>query len=207
MGKEFSYIEKWLKNDEGFKKGLDIGCGTNRLSMEVLAIDANPIRKFAHADLVHNCHDLEVHKEIIFNRNSYMFKDREFDFIFSSHCLEDFDDIPTVFMNWWKKIKYGGLMILLLPDMEICDCEICQSEDQKKLRVHQGMSARYWTLEDYKNTGRGNPSHKTNVGKKYIDKLLQSFKEKNIIDYKVLQQDTIPHNLSCSIDFVIQKLK
>jgi len=208
MGDEFKYIEKWIKGEHGnMKKGVDIGCGTNRLSMEVLAIDANPMRKFAHADVVHNCHNLEVGKEIIFNEQVYKFEDNELDFIFSSHCLEDFGDIPVVFENWWKKLKVNGLMILLLPDMEICDCEICKSGQQKEYREKQKMSARYWTLEDYKKTNKGNPTHRTNVGKKFMTDLLQNFREKDKIDYEILQEDTVPHDKGCSIDFVIKKIK
>jgi len=207
MGDEFKYIEKYLRDDDGkIKKGIDIGCGTNRLSMEVLAIDQNPMRKFAHADVVHNCNNLEIGKEIIFNEKKYKFEDNEFDFIFSSHCLEDFDDITDVFMKWWKKLKKDGLMILLLPDMEVCNCDLCQLDQQKELREKQGMSARYWTLEDFNRHGKGNPAHKTNVGKKFMTDMLQALKEKDKINYKMIQMDTIPHNFSCSIDFVIQKL-
>lgn len=201
MGDEFKYVEKYVK--EG--KGVDLGCGTNRLSMSVLAIDANPMREFAHADIVHDCKDLDIGVEKEFNGMKYNFQDGELDFIFSSHCLEDFEDIPAVFMNWWKKLKKNGLMILLLPDMEICNCELCKSEDQQRLKINQGMSARYWTLEDYEKTGKGNPSHRTNVGKKFINDMLQKFKEKHELDYEIIQQDTIPHNVSCTIDFVIKK--
>lgn len=207
MGDEFKYIDKWLWTDGKIKKGIDIGCGTNRLSMEVLALDANPMRQFAHAEIVHNCHDLEIKKETTFNNMIYKFEDNELDFIFSAHCLEDFEDIPVVFVNWWKKIKIDGLMILLLPDMEICECNICQGEQQRTYREKIKQSARYWTLEDFEKTNKGNPTHRTNVGKKFMTDMLQKFKEKNELDYDMLQQDTIPHDKSCSIDFVIKKLK
>lgn len=208
MGKEFEYVGKWIRNEDGtMKMGVDLGCGTNRLSMEVLAIDAQDDRRYAHADIVKDVADLEIKEEKKFGGRMYSFKDGELDFIFSSHCLEDFADIKTVFRNWWKKIKINGLMILLLPDMEPCECELCKSEQQIEYRNHQGMSARYWTLEDYQKTGKGNPAHKTNVGKKFINVLLQDLKEHGDFDYQILQQDTIPHNVSCSVDFVIKKLK
>ena len=104
-------------------------------------------------------------------------------------------------------MKVGGLMILLLPDMEICQCEICQGEQQREYRKKVGQSARYWTLEDFKETKKGNPTHRVNVGKKFMTTLLQKFKEKNELDYDIVQMDTIPHDKSCSIDFVIKKLK
>jgi len=225
MGDEFKYIEKHLRDENGkmkkgldiiekhlrdengkMKKGLDIGCGTNRLSQEVLSLDQNPMRKFAHADVVHDCANLNIGKPVTFNGLEYKFEDGEFDFIFSAHCLEDFDNIPAVFMNWWKKLKVGGLLISLLPDMEICNCELCQSEEQKEYRKNNKQSARYWTLEDYKETDKGNPAHKTNVGKKFMTDMLQKFKEKDQLNYEMIQMDTIPHNKGCSIDFVIKKL-
>jgi len=74
--------------------------------------------------------------------------------------------------------------------MENCDCEHCKGK------------SRYWKVGESK----GNPSHKTNVGEKYIKGMLQGMAEKNKIKYDILQCNSIPHNASCSIDFVIKKL-
>jgi predicted SAM-dependent methyltransferase len=182
MQKEFTYIEKYLYTEvngqKRFKNGVDVGCGTNRLSPGILSIDAQGDPRYSHAMLVHDCHDLNI-----FNNNV-------FDFIFSSHCLEDFSDIYIVFENWWQKIKPYGMMILLLPDMNNCNCVFCKGK------------SRYPKVGE----ANGNPSHKTNITKKYIHDMLQSFAERNKIKYKILQEDTIPHNESCTIDFVIQKM-
>jgi predicted SAM-dependent methyltransferase len=157
--------------------GIDVGCGTARIDNMILSIDQNPEWKYAHAQMVWDCHDLEL-----FNNDAL-------DFIFSSHVLEDFEDIPLVFMRWWAKIKRGGFMLLLLPDMENCDCSNCKGD------------SRYAKVED-----GGNPSHKTNVGKKFIVNLLQRKKERGDLNYEILQMDSIPHNESSSVDFVIKKL-
>ena len=195
---EFSSIEKYLIGN-----GIDVGCGTNRISPEILSIDQQPNKKFAHADIVHDCHDLEITEPKEWNETTFTFEDNTIDFIFSSHCLEDFEDIKTVFMNWWNKIKLNGYMILLLPDMEPCSCDYCQSEPAKTAREKEKRSARYWTIEDYEINKRGNPSHKTNVGKNYI----QSMLDKLNIKFEMVQCDTLPHNKTCSIDFVIKKLE
>ena len=197
MQKEFKSIEKYLT---GY--GVDIGCGTNRLSMSILSIDQQSDRRYAHADVVYNCKDLEI-KPIEWGGHKYTFEDESLDFVFSSHCLEDFPNIPEVFLSWWKKIKPNGLMILLLPDMEECQCNICQSSVAIQARSKQKRSARYWTIEDYDKYQKGNPAHKTNVGRKYIIKMLDDLK----IKYDMLQCDTLPHNETCTIDFVIKKLK
>jgi SAM-dependent methyltransferase len=170
---EFQCIHKYLQGH-----GVDVGCGTNRLSNQVLSIDQQPDVRYAHADVVHNCHDLEIKEEKEFDGHVYTFEDETLDFIFSSHCLEDFDDIETVYMNWWKKLKPNGYMLLLLPDME---------------------GGRYPKVGEPK----GNPSHKTDVGKNYIENML----ERLPIKYKLVQCDTLPHDKTCSIDFVIQKIE
>jgi SAM-dependent methyltransferase len=199
MNQEFESIIEWCKG-----KGVDLGCGTNPISKgHILAIDQQPDQRYASADIVHNVHDLEIEETKEFNGQVYSFVDNDLDFIFSSHCLEDFEDIPVVFANWWKKIKSGGYMVLLLPDMETCDCELCQSDDQKKYRSEKKLSARYWTIEDYDQHGVGNPSHKTNVGLKYITKLLNDLD----YSYEIVQSDSIPHNASCTVDIVIKKLE
>ena len=114
--------------------GVDVGCGTNRISPEILSIDQQGNKKYAHADIVHDCHDLDITESKEWNEHVYTFGDNTLDFIFSSHCLEDFDDIETVFMNWWRKLKPNGYMLLLLPDMEECDCNYCQSATAQKAR-------------------------------------------------------------------------
>lgn len=173
-----AYLKKWVVKENRFGNGIDVGCGTSRIDNMIVSIDRQANYMYAHSQLVWNCKDLEL------------FTDNVFDFIFSSHCLEDFEDIPQVFKAWWKKLKIGGYMLLLLPDMEKCDCQFCNGK------------TRYATIEDYKANGVGNPSHRTNVGKKYITSML----EKSGLSYKIEQIDTIPHYVSCSIDFVIKKV-
>lgn len=169
---EFDCIKQYL-----IGHGVDVGCGTNRLSNSVLSVDQQPDVRYAHADIVHDCKDLDIENAKEFEGYVYTFEDETLDFIFSSHCLEDFDDIPTVFLNWWRKLKVNGLMLLLLPDME---------------------AGRYPKVGDPK----GNPSHKTDVGKNYIFNMLNSLD----IKYEMIQADTLPHDKTCTIDFVIKKL-
>lgn len=177
------YLKKYTIVNNRFLNGIDVGCGTCRIDDMITSIDQQPDYRYAHAQFVWNCHDLDL------------FADEKLDFIFSSHCLEDFEDIPVVFLNWWKKIKVGGRLLLLLPDMEKCDCEHCKGK------------SRYASVEDYQRTGVGNPSHRTNVGKKYITTILTDLKNCGKLNYKIDQIDTIPHNESCSFDVAIVKLK
>jgi len=43
------------------------------------------------------------------------FEDNEFDYVFSSHCLEDFIDKENVLKEWCRTIKPGGKIGLYLP--------------------------------------------------------------------------------------------
>jgi predicted SAM-dependent methyltransferase len=161
------YMKKWTIRDNRFTNGLDVGCGTCRIDDMIPSIDQQGDYRYAHSQFVWNCINLDL------------FNDNVLDFIFSSHCLEDFEDIGGVFHNWWRKLKPNGLMLLLLPDME----------GGRYPKVEQG----------------GNPSHRVNTGKNFILTMLETLKDKDMIEYEVLQCDTIPHNESSSIDFVIRK--
>lgn len=163
------YLKKWAVKDNRFMNGVDVGSGTRRIDEMIPSIDVQPDYKYAHAQFVWDCKNLEL------------FNDEKLDFIFSSHVLEDFEDIPTVFCNWWKKLRPGGLMLLLLPDMQ---------------------GGRYPKCSEPK----GNPSHRTDVGKEFIGDMLENLREAGKLKYEILQQDTIPHSESSSIDFVIKKL-
>lgn len=172
MGWEFEVAKRWMQG-----KGVDVGCGTDRLSPDVLAVDQQPDQRYAHADVVHDCNDLEA-SPVDWKDQHYDFADGEFDFIFSSHCLEDFSDIPAVLAAWWKKLKVGGYMILLLPDME---------------------GGRYPKV----GSGDGNPSHKTDVGLVYIVRIANQVLTNG---FEIVQADTLPHDRTCSIDIVLRKV-
>lgn len=46
------------------------------------------------------------------------FRDNTFDYIYSSHCLEDAEDTEAVLDHWCRKLKPGGLLVLFLPDQK-----------------------------------------------------------------------------------------
>lgn len=82
--------------------GLEIGCGTNRFSNTVLALDRGIA---SSADMICDAEKLP-------------FRDNTFDFIFSSHCLKDFENPLEVMHEWLRTIKTLGYLLLLLPNME-----------------------------------------------------------------------------------------
>ncbi len=82
----------WLRGD-----GLDIGCGPDPVAPDVVRFDvedgdANRILASIH---------------------------RQFDFVFSSHCLEHMDDPPRALRDWWALVRPGGHLVVVVPDEDL----------------------------------------------------------------------------------------
>lgn len=46
-------------------------------------------------------------------------KDSEFDFVYSSHVLEDMVEPKIALKNWWRVLKNGGYLILYVPHRDL----------------------------------------------------------------------------------------
>ncbi len=89
----------WTSFERGLLKGqgIDIGCGPDPVAPEVRKFDvmdgdANHITAFVH---------------------------EQFDFVYSSHCLEHMKDPQSALLEWWKLVKPGGHLILIVPDEDL----------------------------------------------------------------------------------------
>lgn len=49
----------------------------------------------------------------------YMFADNSLDYVYSSHCIEDFRDTEAVLKEWIRVAKVGGYLCLLFPDEKV----------------------------------------------------------------------------------------
>lgn len=101
------------------------------------------------------------------------------DFVFSSHMVEDLpteNEIVACLNGWAKRLLKPGGYLVLL------------------LPDMQG--GRYATVEE-----GGNPSHRVNVGKSFVENIAS-----RLPLLKLVQIDTIPHDKSCTIDVVFQRL-
>jgi len=99
------------------------------------------------------------------------------DYVFSSHMVEDLPSKQAIIAclnGWTKLLKPNGYIVLLLPDMQL---------------------ERYPTVES-----GGNPSHRVNVGVKFINEIIPELN-----DLAIVQMDTIPHGKSCTLDVVFKK--
>lgn len=78
-------------------KGIDIGCGPDPLFPEVTPFDkkdgdANEITKYIQ---------------------------QQYDFVFSSHCLEHMFNPRKTILEWWALVRPGGHLFVIVPDEDL----------------------------------------------------------------------------------------
>lgn len=83
--------------------GLDVGCGTEKICAEAIGIDFQG-----------SAADMKLDLSAIDSLR--IFSDDYFDYVFSSHCLEDMQLTEATLKEWWRVLKYGGHLILYCPD-------------------------------------------------------------------------------------------
>jgi ADP-heptose:LPS heptosyltransferase len=83
--------------------GVDIGCGDEKICEQAIGID----RTGEKAD---------IHLDLSANDSLRIFSDCYFDYVFSSHVLEDFMATEAILREWWRVVKFGGYLILYCPD-------------------------------------------------------------------------------------------
>jgi len=89
----------WRELEQGVLsgRGIDIGCGPDPVSPTA--------RRF----------DLEDGDA---NRISEYVKE-QFDFVFSSHCLEHMHKPQEALLQWWQLVKPGGFLFFIVPDEDL----------------------------------------------------------------------------------------
>lgn len=175
---EFAMMEKYCRG-----LGLDFGSGSNRLSPTVLSIDRHGE---PGVDMVWD----------VLKRGQLPFSDDTFDFIFTSHVLEDFEPniVQMVFDELLRLIKKGGYLITIGPDME-------GGRYPKWDEKFTAESPEVIRGERLIGDTIGNPSHLFDWGIEFCRKLKNGSRYKTV----VVCEDTVPHT-TCSIDFVVRKL-
>jgi SAM-dependent methyltransferase len=85
-------------------RGLDLGCGLEKISDKSIGIDRMPSPA------------VDMQMDLTEPDALRLFADGAFDYVFSSHCLEDIEDTAGALKEWWRVIRYGGHLILYGPD-------------------------------------------------------------------------------------------
>lgn len=87
--------------------GLDIGFGGDPITPTAICFDLPNRYSFVGNSSQHiegNAEDLSI------------FSDSKLDYVYSSHCIEDFEDTEKVLLEWLRVVKVGGYLCLLFPD-------------------------------------------------------------------------------------------
>lgn len=83
--------------------GLDLGPGDEKICASAIGID-------------HAGKGCDISIDLSANDALRIFSDNYFDYVFSSHCLEDFYATKGILQEWWRVLKPGGHLILYGPD-------------------------------------------------------------------------------------------
>lgn len=78
-------------------KGIDIGCGADPITPAVRRFDVQ---------------DGDANQII-------QYVQEEFDFVYSSHCLEHMRNPRQALADWWKLVRVGGHLVFLVPDEDL----------------------------------------------------------------------------------------
>jgi SAM-dependent methyltransferase len=105
-------------------RGIDIGYGSDPIASNVVTFDqengdANEITKYVH---------------------------EEFDFVFSSHCLEHMRNPRAAIVDWWKLVKLGGHLFFIVPDEDLYEQGVFPSRFNRDHKATFTISkARSWS--------------------------------------------------------------
>jgi len=108
-------------------QGLDLGCGNSKIRKDAIGIDLyNPA-----ADMKTDARQLQA------------YKNESFDYIFSSHLLEEFQDPIGVITEWLRVIKQGGYLVLYQVDSELyypIGHPLCNKSHQRHFSIKEMTS-------------------------------------------------------------------
>lgn len=89
--------------------GIDVGYGGDPIIPTAITVDLPmPYTKVGS-------HPLNLGGDA---KNLFWFNDDVLDYVYSSHCLEDFENTRDVLVEWTRVIRQGGKLVLLLPDQQ-----------------------------------------------------------------------------------------
>lgn len=124
-----------LKYINAKMSGLDLGFGGDAILPNSINVDQE--YKYSHVgkDPQHVFCDA---------RKLPMFGSNQFDYVYSSHLLEDFLGTKAILKEWLRVIKHGGILALYLPN-EMRYREHCRKINEASNQHHQilNMSSEY----------------------------------------------------------------
>lgn len=126
--------------------GLDLGCGAEKIVHTAIGIDARE----GVRNLAMDFSDLRI------------FASNVFDFIYSSHAIEDMYYKEPVLKEWWRVLKPNGYLVLAWPD---------------------------WP--QYDASGEDNVDHKQKIDRRQMKRILESFAHAEIVKEEVVDRSSV----------------
>jgi ADP-heptose:LPS heptosyltransferase/predicted SAM-dependent methyltransferase len=93
-------------------KGIDVGCGPNKIFPYVVGVDSG---------IDTELFNIEMKPDVVCDDacDLSFIDDADLDFVFSSHLLEHIQDTAKALKEWWRVIKVGGYLVLYLPHCDL----------------------------------------------------------------------------------------
>lgn len=172
-------------------RGIDIGCGDDPVDRLKLFPLITSCERFDKAD-----GDAQRIADFKFNES--------YDFVHSSHCLEDLEDPATAIEHWFRLVKPGGHLIVNVPDEDLYEQGVWPPRFNRHHR---------WTFTLWKPAGRSWSPRSLNLWS-LAQENLRGFAPVILricddgYDYNVRDVDqTAPHpGAEAAIEMVLRKL-
>lgn len=87
-----------------YGEGVDLGCGCDKVNSKAIGVDKIAV---PGVDFLSDVRKLNF------------FEDNSFDYVYSSHTLEDLEDTRAALVEWWRILKPQGFLILYLPNKNL----------------------------------------------------------------------------------------
>lgn len=124
--------------------------------------------------------------------------DDTYDWVFSSHCLEHLKDPHVAIQNWWRILKIGGYLIVLVPDEDLYEQRAWPSRfnsDHKRTFTLSKDNSWSPVSVNCADLLRFLPGHR----------LISLTLEDNGYDYEKLGQDQTGGSAEASVQFIVRK--
>lgn len=167
--------------------GIDIGCGDDVLSKLIFK---NIVDVIPYDVLLDKNFDGKYCKK---------FEDSQFDFIYSSHCLEHIDDPYIAFSNWIRICKSNGYIVFSVPHelfYEKCKWPSIYNDDHKTS----------WTCEFKSNLPKSINVHDFIYTFKEHVQLIECKTILKNFDFLRFDEDQTRESAICQIDCIVKKL-
>lgn len=113
--------------------GIDVGCGEELVLPTAIGVDLDADRYLTYTGSEIGC---AAH--IRCSADALPFATGTLDYVYSSHLLEDFEDWKPVLSEWWRVLKPGGHLVVLIPDRERFRAAVAVGQLDNPNHKHEG---------------------------------------------------------------------